>query len=138
MKPNMSRRSFLKNAGMSAAVAASFYSCSRSGSGKPNIIYILADDLGYGDLGCFGQKKIETPNLDKMAAEGMRFTDHYAGSTVCAPSDRLAGHRMGKQGSQDIWANSTPCSSRDGDARLTIGRRPISGHRLALVGLGAA
>ena len=53
---------------------------------KPNIIFILADDLGYGDLGCYGQAKIKTPNLDKMAAEGMRFTDFYAGSTVCAPS----------------------------------------------------
>lgn len=55
-------------------------------SGKPNIIYILADDLGYGDLGCYGQKVIETPNLDRMAAEGIRFTQHYSGSTVCAPS----------------------------------------------------
>jgi arylsulfatase A-like enzyme len=53
---------------------------------KPNIIYILADDLGYGDLGCYGQKKVQTPNLDRLAAEGMRFTDHYSGSTVCAPS----------------------------------------------------
>jgi len=53
---------------------------------QPNIIYILADDLGYGDLGCYGQTKIETPNLDRMAAEGMIFTQHYSGSTVCAPS----------------------------------------------------
>ncbi len=53
---------------------------------KPNIIYILADDLGYGDLGCYGQTKIETPNLDRLAAEGMIFTQHYSGSTVCAPS----------------------------------------------------
>lgn len=53
---------------------------------KPNIIFILADDLGYGDLGCYGQAEIKTPNLDRMAAEGMRFTDAYAGSTVCAPS----------------------------------------------------
>jgi arylsulfatase A-like enzyme len=53
---------------------------------KPNIIFILADDLGYGDLGCYGQTKIKTPNLDQMASEGMRFTDYYAGSTVCAPS----------------------------------------------------
>lgn len=52
----------------------------------PNIIFILADDLGYGDLGCYGQAKIQTPNLDKLAAAGMRFTDCYAGSTVCAPS----------------------------------------------------
>src|SRR5256886_10266443 len=54
--------------------------------GRPIIIFILADDLGYGDLGCYGQKKIKTPNLDRLAAEGMRFTQCYAGSTVCAPS----------------------------------------------------
>ena len=53
---------------------------------KPNIIYILADDLGYGDLGCYGQKTTQTPEIDKMASEGIRFTDHYSGSTVCAPS----------------------------------------------------
>src|SRR5204863_3400514 len=52
----------------------------------PNIIFILADDLGYGDLGCYGQKQIQTPTIDRMAAEGMRFTQFYAGSTVCAPS----------------------------------------------------
>src|SRR5687768_4804389 len=53
---------------------------------RPNIIFILADDLGYGDLGCYGQKEIKTPNLDRLAAEGLRFTQFYAGSTVCAPS----------------------------------------------------
>jgi len=53
---------------------------------KPNIVFILADDLGYGDLGCYGQEKIRTPKLDRMASEGMRFTQCYAGSTVCAPS----------------------------------------------------
>jgi arylsulfatase A len=63
-------------AGMQAAPAAS----------KPNIIFILADDLGYGDIGSFGQKKIRTPNLDRLAAEGMRFTQHYSGNAVCAPS----------------------------------------------------
>src|SRR5678815_4046791 len=52
----------------------------------PNIIFILADDLGYGELGCYGQKKIKTPNLDRLAAEGIRFTQCYAGTTVCAPS----------------------------------------------------
>ena len=53
---------------------------------KPNIILILADDLGYGELGSYGQKLIKTPVLDRMAAEGMRFTQFYAGNTVCAPS----------------------------------------------------
>ena len=72
-------------AGIGAARAQSGYSPG-SATRKPSIIFILADDLGYGDLGCYGQTKIKTPNLDKLAAEGMRFTSFYAGSTVCAPS----------------------------------------------------
>src|SRR5690242_9600903 len=52
----------------------------------PNVIFILADDLGYGDLGCYGQAKIKTPNLDQLAKEGLRFREFYAGDTVCAPS----------------------------------------------------
>ncbi|MCS7238930.1 MAG: arylsulfatase [Thermoguttaceae bacterium] len=56
------------------------------GGNKPNFIFILADDLGWGELGCYGQEKIRTPNLDRMAAEGIRFTQFYCGSPVCAPS----------------------------------------------------
>lgn len=52
----------------------------------PNILFILTDDLGYGDLGCYGQQRIKTPNIDRLAAEGMKFTSCYSGSTVCAPS----------------------------------------------------
>ena len=52
----------------------------------PNIIYILADDLGYGDLSCLGQTHFETPHIDRLAREGMLFTQHYAGAPVCAPS----------------------------------------------------
>lgn len=64
---------------------------------KPNVIFILADDLGYGDLGSYGQKLIQTPNLDRLAAEGKRFTQFYAGSTVCAPSRAvlMTGKHMG-------------------------------------------
>ena len=64
---------------------------------KPNIIFILADDLGYGDLACYGQKLIKTPNLDRMAAEGMRFTNFYAGCAVCAPSrcSLMTGYHTG-------------------------------------------
>ncbi|MFA9389653.1 MAG: arylsulfatase [Prolixibacteraceae bacterium] len=64
---------------------------------KPNIIYILADDMGYGDLGCYGQQKIQTPTIDKLAGEGILFTQHYAGNTVCAPSRcaLLTGKDMG-------------------------------------------
>ncbi|MDX2034720.1 MAG: arylsulfatase [Blastocatellia bacterium] len=63
----------------------------------PNVIFILADDLGYGDLGVYGQRLIRTPNLDRMAAEGMRFTQFYAGATVCAPSRAvlMTGRHMG-------------------------------------------
>jgi arylsulfatase A len=53
---------------------------------KPNVIYILADDLGYGDLSCYGQEKFSTPNIDKLAKEGMLFSQHYSGAPVCAPS----------------------------------------------------
>jgi arylsulfatase A-like enzyme len=56
---------------------------------QPNIIYIMVDDLGYGDLSCFGQKDFETPNIDLLAREGMKFTDYHSGNTVCRPS-RLA------------------------------------------------
>ncbi|WP_068471683.1 arylsulfatase [Saccharicrinis aurantiacus] len=64
---------------------------------KPNIIYFLVDDMGYGDLGCYGQTKFETPNLDQLAAEGIKFTQHYCGTAVCAPSrsSLLTGQHTG-------------------------------------------
>lgn len=65
---------------------------------RPNIVFILADDLGYGDLGCYGQKVIQTPRLDRMATEGLRFTHFYAGATVCAPSRSvlMTGQHQGR------------------------------------------
>ncbi|MBN1361834.1 MAG: arylsulfatase [Sedimentisphaerales bacterium] len=90
------RREFLKTTGLAAAsvMAVSLTpGCQtapkknlRAPAAPPNIIFVLADDLGYGDLGCYGQQTIRTPNIDRMAAEGMIVTNHYAGSTVCAPS----------------------------------------------------
>ena len=68
------------------SVLSQFSVCKKDTPGKPNIIFILADDLGYGELGSYGQTKIRTPNLDMLAAQGMRFTQHYSGSPVCAPS----------------------------------------------------
>ena len=68
-------------------VAAMLWLCpAGQANERPNLIWIMADDLGYGDLGCYGQSVIQTPHLDRMAAEGMRFTQFYAGATVCAPS----------------------------------------------------
>jgi arylsulfatase A-like enzyme len=91
---NLNRREFLSLTGRGAVAAAvSLAGCESSlltrenpTAKKPNIIFVLADDLGYADLGCYRQKEIQTPNLDRLAAEGMRFTQCYAGSTVCAPS----------------------------------------------------
>ncbi len=74
----MNRRQFLSTAAAGAFVPQK--------SRAPNVVFFLADDLGYGDLGCFGQQKIKTPNLDMLASSGMRFTRHYSGSPVCAPS----------------------------------------------------
>lgn len=87
----MNRRSFMKTALMAGAVAipgsksVAGASAALAGS-RPNIVFIMADDLGYGDLGCYGQKRIETPNIDRLAAEGLRFTQTYAGGSVCTPS----------------------------------------------------
>ncbi len=69
-----------------ALVASALPAAAADPGRPPNIVFILADDLGYGDIGCFGQAKIKTPNLDKLAADGLRFTQCYAGDTVCAPS----------------------------------------------------
>ncbi|MCF7847269.1 MAG: arylsulfatase [Kiritimatiellales bacterium] len=77
----MKRRCFL--AGLTVAAGAGAFAPTER---KPNMIYILLDDAGYGDFGCYGQRKIETPVIDKLAREGMKFTNHYAGCTVCAPS----------------------------------------------------
>ena len=91
----LTRRGFLRaGLGGAAAAGALVAGCApeaerRGAAGParpPNLLFILADDLGYGDLGCYGQQKIRTPHLDALAAEGMRFTQAYAGSTVCAPS----------------------------------------------------
>jgi arylsulfatase A len=71
---------------MLATVSAVRFQGREGAAEKPNIIFVIADDLGYGDLGCYGQKQIHTPNIDRLAREGMRLTAHYSGNNVCAPS----------------------------------------------------
>ncbi|HPO31547.1 MAG TPA: sulfatase-like hydrolase/transferase, partial [Candidatus Hydrogenedentes bacterium] len=120
--PAIGRRSFLNRvSGALAALAAgarSINSCASGGGKRPNIIFILADDLGYGDLGCYGQQLIQTPCLDRMAAEGLRFTQAYAGSTVCAPSRcaLMTGMHMGHarvRGNADRQGNIVPLRPED-------------------------
>lgn len=78
---------YLKNMVLGACCTCILTSCySHPPKEQPNVIYILADDLGYGDLSCYGQTHFTTPNIDQLAEDGIRFTQHYAGSTVCAPS----------------------------------------------------
>lgn len=87
MHETLTRRHFLATAAASAGLFAGAAERAHAASPpRPNIIFIMADDLGYGDLGCYGQQTIQTPNLDRLAAEGTRFTQCYSGSPVCAPS----------------------------------------------------
>jgi arylsulfatase A-like enzyme len=92
---------------------------------RPNIIFILCDDLGYGDIGAFGQKKIRTPTLDRMAAEGMKLTAHYAGNNVCAPSrcTLLTGKHQGHAYIRD---------NRGGAPGGREGQEPVPAGELAL------
>ena len=87
----------------------------QAGPRPPNIIFILADDLGYGDLGCYGQKKLKTPNIDRLAAQGLRCTDVYAGSTVCAPSrcSLMTGKHMGHATVRGNRSPETPLGPLD-------------------------
>jgi arylsulfatase A-like enzyme len=94
-KRTMKRRRFMKTLGMAAVTAGLSQQTGRAAETRvkngpagrrPNIIFIMADDLGYGDPGCYGQGEIRTPNIDRLAAEGLRFTQAYAGGPVCTPS----------------------------------------------------
>lgn len=92
---SMTLRFFLVCLFFAAGSGASF-----SADRPPNIIHIMTDDLGYGDLGSYGQRVVQTPNLDRMASEGIRFTDHYSGHTVCRPSRLVlwTGQHVGTTG----------------------------------------
>jgi len=110
---------------------------------RPNIVLIVADDLGYGDLGSYGQEKIRTPVLDSLAAEGMRFTDFYAGSPVCAPSrcTLLTGKHPGHALVRDNWeAGGWGEFDAEGQQPLPVGTRTLgtslqaAGYRTACIG----
>jgi len=104
---------------------------------RPNIVLILADDLGYGDLGCYGQKEIATPHLDRMAQDGMRFTQFYAGATVCAPSRSvlMTGMHHGHTRVRGNAGAKNPAAQALRTDDLTVARvMQQAGYRTALFG----
>ncbi len=125
----------------SAVVSALLASCSGADEKRPNIIYILADDLGYGDTGPYGQTRIETPNIDRMAENGMRFTRHYSGSAVSAPSRcvLLTGLHTGHSQirGNDEWAERGEVwNYRAMLADSTLeGQRPLGSGTVTVAGL---
>ena len=103
----------------------------------PNIVYILADDLGYGELGCYGQTKILTPEIDRLAAEGMRFTRHYSGAPVCAPSRcvLLTGKHLGHAVIRDNGEVKPEGQRPIPDATVTIAEKlKEAGYRTGAIG----
>lgn len=105
--------------------------------GKPNLIWVMADDLGYGELGCYGQKVIRTPHLDEMAAEGMRFTRFYAGATVCAPSRSvlMTGQHHGHTRVRGNAGQGNPIAQALRPEDVTVARvLRDAGYATALVG----
>jgi arylsulfatase A-like enzyme len=104
---------------------------------RPNLIWVMADDLGYGELGCYGQKVIQTPHLDRMAREGLRFTQFYAGATVCAPSRSvlMTGRHHGQTRVRGNAGAANPLAQALREEDITVARvLQTAGYRTALVG----
>ena len=113
----MQRRQFLQSIAAASLVGCAAPAPESVGRRTPNIVFLMADDLGYGHLGCYGQERIRTPRIDRLAAEGMRFTDCYAGSTVCAPSRStlMTGFHTGHA---HVRANTGGVPLRPGDVTV--------------------
>ena len=104
---------------------------------KPNILYIMCDDMGYGDLGCYGQKYISTPNIDSLARQGIRFTQAYAGSPVSAPSraSLMTGQHSGHgevRGNKEYWRGSEPVMYGDNVDFSVVGQHPYDPEHVIL------
>lgn len=114
--------------------------CPLAVAAKPNVIFVIADDLGYGDLSCYGQKHFKTPHLDRLAEEGIRFTSHYSGATVCAPSrcSLMTGMHSGHasiRGNGSFALRKNPedltiatLMQRDGYSTALIGKSCVTGN----------
>src|SRR5204862_6484393 len=106
---------------------------------RPNLVWIMADDLGYGELGCYGQTVIRTPNLDRMAREGMRFTQFYAGATVCAPSRSvlMTGQHHGHTRVRGNVGTANPAAQVLKAEDITVARvLQQAGYHTRLIGKG--
>ena len=104
---------------------------------RPNLIWVMADDLGYGDLGCYGQRVIQTPHLDRMAREGLRFTQFYAGATVCAPSRSvlMTGQHHGLTRVRGNAGQTNPQAQALRPDDVTVAKvLQQAGYRTALIG----
>jgi len=109
----MSRRSFMKSLGLAAAAVMVPAKLRATDAQKPNVVIIYADDLGYGDVGCYGATKVKTPNIDKLASEGLRFTNAHSPSATCTPS------RYAMLTGEYAWRKKGTGIAR-GDARMII------------------
>lgn len=150
----MNRREFLKTASMAGTLPVmTGLGCSTRSERKPNIIFIMADDLGYAELGCYGQEKIETPNIDALAKAGKKFTQFYSGSPVCAPArcvlmtGKHAGHAHIRGNDEwrergEVWnyAAAVDDPNLEGQRPLPAGTQTVgrllqsAGYKTAIVG----
>ena len=123
------------SAGMAGIILAASSSYSAKNQAKPNIVLIYADDLGYGDVGCYGAHSVSTPNVDKVASQGVRFTDAHASSATCTPS------RYSLLTGQYAWRREgTGIATGDATAIIKPGRATVAsalkaaGYRTGVVG----
>lgn len=126
-----------RNLALGSALAAAAASALAATQAHPNIIYIMCDDMGYGDLGCYGQPFISTPRIDGMAGEGMRFTQAYAGSPVSAPSraSLMTGQHSGHcevRGNKEYWRNVPMVKYGENEDYSVVGQHPYDPEHVIL------
>ena len=122
---------------LSCSAALGLSANAQNSTEKPNILFILCDDMGYGDLGCYGQQLIATPHLDQMAAEGMRFTQAYSGSPVSAPSRATfwTGQHTGHthiRSNKEYWSGTTMVDYGVNKDYSLVGQEPLDPEHIII------
>lgn len=123
--------------GASASIGTATASQKAPQTAKPNIVFIMCDDMGYGDLGCYGQPYISTPCIDSMARNGMRFTQAYAGSPVSAPSraSLMTGQHSGHcevRGNKEYWRDVPMVKYGENEDYSVVGQHPYDSAHVIL------